>query len=131
MYGEEADLCLSARAFSARPAITPAATIIHYGGASERARTDKMVRLLTAKSSLIERHWTPSTIALGRALLAAWPLSRAIATALQSKLFASPGTAAAALAWREIWDRRAEWKSGYTAAPTQAAKPSVLLQSVL
>ena len=31
MYGEEADLCLRARALSAKPAVTPEATIIHYG----------------------------------------------------------------------------------------------------
>ena len=38
MYGEEADLCLRARTFGARPVVTPEATIIHYGGASEAVR---------------------------------------------------------------------------------------------
>ena len=131
MYGEEADLCLRAHAFSARPAITPDATIIHYGGASERARTDKMVRLLAAKSSLIGRHWNEYSIAAGRALLAAWPLSRALATTIQSKITKNPSTHAAAKAWREIWARRAEWRNGYAAVPKAPAKISKLMQSVL
>ncbi len=50
MYGEEVDLCLRARAAGLRPAITPEATIIHYRGASEKVRSDKMVRLLRSKS---------------------------------------------------------------------------------
>src|SRR5690606_35725860 len=59
MYGEEADLCLRARKLGARPMVTPEATIVHYGGASERVRADKMVRLLQAKALLIRRHWGP------------------------------------------------------------------------
>ena len=34
MYGEEADLCLRARALGVQPAITPNATIMHLVGAS-------------------------------------------------------------------------------------------------
>jgi N-acetylglucosaminyl-diphospho-decaprenol L-rhamnosyltransferase len=116
MYGEEADLCLRARAFSAKPAVTPEATIIHYGGASERARSDKMVRLLAAKASLISRHLSPLTAPLGRALHAAWPLSRAIALTLHAALTGCSTSAASAKVWREIWARRAEWQHGYAAA---------------
>ena len=57
MYGEEADLCLRARAHGAAPRVTPKATILHYGGASEKVRADKMVRLLAGKASLIGRHF--------------------------------------------------------------------------
>ena len=79
MYGEEADLCLRARALGANPLITPSAQIVHYGGASEPARAGKMVRLLAAKETLIERHWNPLLVPLGQALLAAWPLTRMLA----------------------------------------------------
>lgn len=123
MYGEEADLCLRAHAFSARPAITPAATIIHYGGASERARTDKMVRLLSAKASLITRHWPRLAAPAGRALLMAWPLSRAIATTVAGTLTGSPTTRQAAKTWREIWSRRGEWQRGY--APLSQASANL------
>ncbi|NOT70062.1 MAG: glycosyltransferase family 2 protein [Hyphomicrobium sp.] len=126
MYGEEADLCLRAHAFSARPAITPEAAIIHYGGASERARTDKMVRLLAAKASLIARHWPSTTAPLGRMLLAAWPLSRAIATRIAGTLTGASDTQQSAKVWREIWDRRAEWQHGYSAHTLNPAAPSVL-----
>jgi len=44
MYGEEADLCLRAGHLGAKPIITPEATIVHYGGASEKVRADKMVK---------------------------------------------------------------------------------------
>ena len=124
MYGEEADLCLRAHAFSARPAITPAATIIHYGGASERAHTDKMVRLLAAKASLIDRHWNPLLAPAGRALLAAWPLTRAIATTVLSLATVSQTRQDTAKAWRQIWARRPEWRNGYaTAAKHPHSKP--------
>src|SRR5689334_3297229 len=38
MYGEEADLCLRAAKRGARPMLTPEATIIHYGSASDTYR---------------------------------------------------------------------------------------------
>ncbi len=113
MYGEEADLCLRAHAFSARPMITPAATIIHYGGASERARSDKMVRLLAAKASLIERHWQPALVPFGRVLLAAWPLSRKLAMTCAARVGGSKIDHDSAKTWSEIWSRRAEWQRGY------------------
>ena len=129
MYGEEADLCLRARAFSARPMITPAATIIHYGGASERARADKMVRLLSAKTSLIARHWNPLLVPLGRLLLAAWPLSRAIATSLTAALSGNTAAHHSAAAWREIWSRRRQWLSGYSSAPSKPLQPAAFSPS--
>jgi GT2 family glycosyltransferase len=118
MYGEEADLCLRARALSARPIMTPDATIIHYGGASERIRADKMVRLLAAKASLIDLHWHAAQAPLGRALLSAWPLTRVIAKSLQAKLTGSAGAVQSAQTWQDIWARRAEWRHGYGAGET-------------
>ena len=113
MYGEEADLCLRAQALGARPVVTPAATIVHYGGASERARADKMVKLLAAKASLIERHFAPAWRSAGLLLHAAWPLTRRIAFTLLARLSGKPAHAEAAATWRQIWDRRAEWQHGW------------------
>jgi GT2 family glycosyltransferase len=129
MYGEEADLCLRAHAFSARPMITPAATIIHYGGASERARSDKMVRLLAAKASLIERHWQPALVPLGRMLLAAWPLSRKIAMTIAARIGGCKIDRESAKTWSEIWARRSEWQHGY-AASAPATAPSHAVTSL-
>lgn len=123
MYGEEADLCLRARSFGAKPMVTPQATILHYGGASERTRADKMVRLLAAKALLIRRHWHPAAVEIGLMLNAAWPMSRTIATAIAATL--TPGDKSSAQAWREIWARRSEWLRGYPQANSTllGAKP--------
>ena len=112
MYGEEADLCLrAADALDARPRITPEARIIHYGGASDTVRADKMVRLLRAKAELIRRHFPTWQRGTGLALHAAWPLSRLIAT--------SAARRPSAAIWREIWARRAEWQGGFAAQRSQ------------
>lgn len=105
MYGEEADLCLRAGRVGARPVVTPAATIVHYGGASERVRADKMVRLLNAKVRLIRRHWPRALVGPGVRLFALWPLTRMIGWRLISPIRSGDGAAT----WGEVWRRRAEW----------------------
>lgn len=105
MYGEEADLCLRASALGARPLITHEAVIIHYGGASERVRVDKMVRLLQAKVRLIRRHWSAWTREFGVCMLSLWPMSRAIAWRLRGIVAAREP----AHTWSEVCRRRTEW----------------------
>lgn len=121
MYGEEADLCLRACRLGARPMVTPAATIIHIGGASETTRAAKMIKLLAAKITLADRHLPAWQRPMTRLLLRAWPLTRLIAFASASALSRSQRFAAPAAQWREIWERRREWQDGYpdaTATPT-------------
>ena len=113
MYGEEADLCLRARGHGARPMITPDATIIHLGGASERTRSAKMIKLLAAKTTLIRRHWHPAMQPLGVALMAAWPLSRWLALELAGAVRPSAAVADTAASWRQIWRQRTDWLGGY------------------
>lgn len=113
MYGEEADLCLRARALGARPLFTPIATIVHHGGASEATRHAKMAKLLAAKSTLIRRHWQGWAQDLGLALLAGWPLSRWLALALAGALTRSQRFNSAAAVWRDIWKDRRSWVGGY------------------
>ena len=112
MYGEEADLCLRARAVGYRPAVTPDATIVHYGAASEKVRADKMVRLLRAKISLIDRHFPRGTRTVGRWMLQAWPLSRALAFRVAAALGGRDDLRETADNWRKIWSRRDEWRNG-------------------
>ena len=113
MYGEEVDLCLRAREAGLRPRITPEATIIHYGGASETVRADKMVRLMAAKMELVRRHFSPRSRWLGQQLLALWPLSRALVWSLVA-LSGRSGASSKAEVWQEVWRRRTEWKKGYS-----------------
>lgn len=121
MYGEEADLCLRARReLGARPAVTSTATIVHHGGASERTRTGKMVKLLAAKTTLVRRHWHPLLAPLGVALIAAWPRSRRLALSVAARLTGSDTHRAAAATWGEIAAQTSQWSAGY-AAPAETA----------
>ena len=122
MYGEEADLCLRARAGGARPMITPEATIVHLGGASERARTGKMIRLLAAKATLIERHFSGASRFLAHLLLAAWPVSRWLAYRLGYALAGTDHYRESMAAWAEIWTARGQWSGGY---PMRAKGPVI------
>jgi hypothetical protein len=124
MYGEEADLSLRARRLGARPRVTPEATIIHHGGASERTREGKMVRLLAAKATLIRRHFPRWARLPGLALHAAWPLSRAAALGVAGWVGSNAEHREAARVWWTIWRRRAEWIGGYE--PARPAPDRVL-----
>ena len=114
MYGEEVDLCLRARAIGFRPHITPEATIVHYGAASDTVRPDKMVRLMRAKVELIKRHFPRTTRWFGYHLFRLWPLSRALAFGLASVLPGHGGKRTRAHEWLEVWKRRIEWESGFS-----------------
>lgn len=107
MYGEEADLCLRARAFGARPMVTPEATIIHYGGASERVRADKLVRLFNAKARLYEHHHGPITARLSKYLFDLWALSRLTAFAVLSLV--KPEKKDIFQTWQAVWGHRHRW----------------------
>lgn len=111
MYAEEADLCLRAhKAIGARPRITPEAVIIHYGGASEKVRSDRYVRILRAKHELIRRHFPAWQRPIALTLFVANPASRSLAFGLTARLGLHPQAAEKADIWREIWKRRAEWR---------------------
>ncbi len=120
MYGEEADLCLRARELGARPAVTPSATIIHYGGASEATREGKMVKLLAAKATLIDRHFPRFAKRLGLYVHAAWPLTRWLVLSAAARIAHRPASAASATVWGRIWQRRSEWRHGWRRGRTQA-----------
>jgi N-acetylglucosaminyl-diphospho-decaprenol L-rhamnosyltransferase len=104
MYGEEFDLCLRSRKLGKRCMVSPDATIIHYGSASEKVRGDKMVRLFRSKAQLFRKHWRPGAAWLGLAMLRFWSFSRMVASGLawRDRL----GTRQA---WRILWERRDEW----------------------
>jgi GT2 family glycosyltransferase len=106
MFGEEADLCLRARALGADPHVTPEAVIVHHGSASMPDQAEKMVMLLKAKVELVKRHFPAWQRPLGLALVRLWPLSRVFATRLA-------GAPAARQMWAAVWSRRDAWQQGY------------------
>jgi N-acetylglucosaminyl-diphospho-decaprenol L-rhamnosyltransferase len=114
MYGEEADLCLRGARRGYKCMIFPDATIVHYGGRSERARADKMVKLFRAKVQLFERHWDPRWVGFGIAMLKLWGLTRMVvfgcASLVSSKWRESYET------WREVWRN---FQPGHTGPRTE------------
>ncbi|MEX1153177.1 glycosyltransferase family 2 protein [Parvibaculum sp.] len=113
MYGEETDLCLRARALGCRPAITPDATILHYGGASEKTRAGKVVKLFAAKIELIRRHWPVWQRGAGVFLMVLWALTRHAGYALLARLTPTVQRREEAAAWAEVWRQRRVWRAGY------------------
>lgn len=113
MYGEEVDLCLRAtRDLGARPMITPEATLVHYGGASQKVRADKLVRLCRAKTELIKTHFPTSRRWLALGVFRLWPLSRRLAGQAMAAIGRrAPGQGAGV--WGEVWARREEWRNGF------------------
>jgi GT2 family glycosyltransferase len=118
MYGEEADLCLRARRLGARPAVTPKATIIHYGGATEQAAVEKNVMLMAAKAELIKRHWPSFKRPVGLLLFSLLPLSRAVAAEILDRIFGGGRSQV----WWQLWRARRRWQSGYS-ENTRTATP--------
>jgi GT2 family glycosyltransferase len=104
MYAEEADLCLRALKKDIQPVIFPEAKIIHYGGASEKIVSDKMVRMLKAKLTLIRKHWVSQlAIWLGSQFYLMGTFVRAWSP------FGLLSPSEKVLQWRDIWRRRHEW----------------------
>jgi GT2 family glycosyltransferase len=110
MYGEEADLCGRASRLGARPAVTPSATIVHYGGASTPHAPNKMVYLFGSKIGLAKRHLPVISAQIAQFFLVAAVAWRAFAYSAVAAL--SPRYARAAAGWRETWARRRQWWRG-------------------
>jgi GT2 family glycosyltransferase len=119
MYGEEADLCQRARLVGARPAITPSATIVHYGGASDIVPVDKRVKVFKGRMTLINRHFSSLTRDIGRALQLIAPLTRWCGYRLAARWSGKFDFDRSADYWRAVWRRRGEWINGYDAYVTE------------
>lgn len=114
MYGEEADLCHRAVARGARPMITPEATIIHYGGASEASSADKLVKVLRGKVTLMRVHWGPFAQRLGVAMFLWLSLVRVAANGMvQPEPKRGAGNDKDVNRWATVWKRRHEWIAGW------------------
>jgi N-acetylglucosaminyl-diphospho-decaprenol L-rhamnosyltransferase len=109
MYGEDFDLCLRARRAGERCRISPRAVVIHYGGASERIRSQKMVSLFRTRARLYGKHASPLLARFGVAMLDLWALSRFLAFTVLAGIGRDRARESRA-AWGSIWARRDEWR---------------------
>jgi len=107
MYGEDTDLCWRAKNLGHKSMITPDAQLIHYGGASEKVRADKMIRLFSAKSRLFSKHWSPMWSSFGTIMLDAGSFLRMMAYLVLSRV--QTHRVSRYQTWREIWTRRKEY----------------------
>lgn len=112
MYGEEADLCLRARALGYSPMITPEAEIMHLVGASSGRMADKVVMVAKSRVTLIRDHWPRRQVPLGLGLMWLWGALR-VATARGLALSGRMRHGMVAEKWAVIWARRGEWLAGY------------------
>jgi len=116
MYGEEADLCLRASQTGARPTVTPTATIIHHGGASETNRAEQIIKLLAGKVTLMRRHWSVSAAFVGRLLYLAFPLTRLACYGTLGTLSGRANFQLKAHLWYQVWRSRHRWINGWSDA---------------
>ena len=114
MYGEDADLCLRAAAAGLRSVLVPAAEIVHYGGASEPVRSDRLVRLFNAKAQLFRAHYSRPTAAAMVAMLRLWCAVRIAAFGLAGAV--APVAKQRRAEWSSVWQRRRHWTGGTAAA---------------
>lgn len=113
MYSEEADLCRRARQRGALPAITPEATLIHHGAASERIFGPKVVRLYKSKATYFRKHWSGWRCRLGCFLIELRALGRATGFAVAARLTGRDRYRASSADWWHVWQHRREWRKGY------------------
>ena len=115
MYGEEVDLCHRARARGWRPVVTPAATIVHLGGASRSSPASKRIQVARSRASVVALHWPARWRPWGRAMLWLWAANRYAAATLLAR--AGVGRAAGPRGlWAEVWARRHDWLRGWRPA---------------
>lgn len=113
MYAEEADLCLRAHTLGARPRFTPTSGIIHFGGASDKVYSGKVVKLLAGKISLAEKHLPRWKVASVRGLLILSVWLRSTGLRILGALSGRSHWQKSGAEWTVVWRRRKEWMRGY------------------
>lgn len=101
-YGEDFDLSLRAASLGAHPIVFPSVRIIHHGGRSPLANSERLVRLFRAQTRLYARHWSAGANTAGRTALVLWVLTRRLGYRLAGKR--QP-----AEVWDDVWRRRGEF----------------------
>jgi GT2 family glycosyltransferase len=119
MYGEDTDLSMRARAAGYRPAITPAAEVVHTIGASSAVPANRRVMISRGKATLFRKHWGPVKGRLGVGLLAAGVGLRAGLGLAAARV--RGGLSPDQEGWVGAWRRRREWLGGYPSLESGSA----------
>ena len=123
MYAEEADLCQRARSLGARPMVTPDAYIVHYDGASDTVRSDKLIKLIAAKMTFSRKHWSKPKVFCARILFMFMVLARAFVFSL-AKSDPAARAQSKSRGWWTVWLRRQEWVNGYPSSRNETSPSS-------
>lgn len=107
MYAEEADYCLRAIKQGYQPIVTPDAQIIHHGGVSHTRFSGKLIKLLTGKVELINRHVSSGKRPVYKFLLYLYVLNKHM---LHKWL---KPDAEEAREWQIVFEQRTNWLKGY------------------
>nr|WP_297425124.1 glycosyltransferase [uncultured Actinotalea sp.] len=118
LYGEDADLCLRARAGGWSPRVCPTARYRHDVGRSSSG-ANRLPLVLRGRVTTYRRNLPPLAGALAARLLVVGTAMRALAAPLRR-----PGGRAfiGSAAWRDAWRRRAEWREGWTSGGAEGAR---------
>lgn len=112
MYGEEADLCLRAKAMGYHPTVTPDAQIMHLVGASTNRKADRVIMVAKSRATLIRDHWPAWQVPIGIILLWVWGAVRRGASIVMA-FSGRSGALEIAEKWRHVWRHRRDWLAGY------------------
>ena len=92
--------------------MTPDATIIHYGSASDTG--NKATAVAAARITLIREHWTPLARRTGVFLSWSSALTHHLAYATATKLLPGrPNLRETAAMHAGVWQERRRWLAGY------------------
>jgi GT2 family glycosyltransferase len=99
-FGDDADLCLRARAAGAKPLIAPFDAAIHLGEGTHLANSQRSVFSIAARIGLVRRHMPGWQGRLSIALIRLGPWLRRVAVPNQRRA-------------REVWQARRTWWDGF------------------
>ncbi len=112
MYAEEVDLCLRAKKIGCNPLFCPEAEIIHYRGASEATRADKIIKIHRGEVTLLNEHWPFMQKSIGIFLFRyrVWLKSTfyKILSFINKKKYKEEASV-----WNEVWVNRNIWLKGW------------------
>ena len=107
MYSEETDLCLRADKRGISRIFYPDARVLHIGGASERSKPHKTIKLFLGKRIYFEKHYSSFGSRYASAVLDLHVLTRLLALGVLQ--WFSDSFVDVHSHWRTVWRERNSW----------------------